>query len=155
MAAIYDIGGVLDVLAGALADIPASGIRTISKFFATDTGNWYLTVDGGTTWVNFTEPGQPITTVVLADDASIDFVDATSGACVVIVSGNANYDAMFTWTSDGSTGDKYSNWNYVKYIASGGSEEDGYLNIITTGTQVSIKNRTGASITMGLLRMVV
>lgn len=150
MAAV-NIGRTIDVYAGALADRPGAGeVKNGSRYFATDEGVWYLTVDGGTTWVNFTEPGQPIHTVALADESSIDFPDATSGFCVAVVSGTVNYRVIFDWLDDGSTGDIASDWDKVKY-----TDTDGYLCIITTGTQVSIKNRTGGAITLGMLRMVV
>ena len=119
-----------------------------SLFFETDTLNWFMTPDGGTTWGNFTEPGQPSYKVTLADDGSHALPDATSGFAIIKFGNTNNYRATFFW-------DTSANIQLIEYGGSGYvafADTDGYLCLIDGGTQLTIKNRTGAAGVLQVLR---
>ena len=150
MAAVYDIGGDINIIAGAFADRPSSGLKVGSKFFATDEGQWYLTTDDGTTWVNFSEPGASVIKVSLADDGSYSFPDASSGIAICRLGDDNNYRATFFWdTTANITLLEYGGSSYVKF-----TNADGYMCIIDGGTQLSIKNRLGSAQTLKMIRVV-
>ena len=134
---------------GVSTDTDPTGVPDGTTKYDTDTGLTQITKDGGTNWVNFTKPGQPNITVVLADDDSHTFPAASSGYCVFAIKGDYKYDGAISWTDDGSFANKGYDTSYVK-----DADTDGYLCIIQTGTQVSIKNRLGSEKTLIMMRMV-
>jgi len=87
--------------------------------------------------------------VPLADDASYSLSNASSGYAVIKLGTTNDYRVMFFWDVDGNFVDKESDWEKVAY-----TDTDGYLCIINTVGQVTIRNRTGSEQTLKILQLV-
>ena len=120
------------------------------RAYICDLKKWEITKDGGTTWEDFIEPGQPNIKVDLEDEETYVLPDASSGFAVVKLGSTNNYRAVFHWDASGN----------IVMLDSGGSsyvrdkDTDGYLCIYKSGTQIVIKNQVGSKQTLKILRMV-
>ena len=117
-------------------------LQTGTTYFAKDTKITYI-LDDTDEWVNFNCPGEPKVEVSLVDDASYSLDDATN-LFVIAKLGDTNiYYVVFFADPSGNFLDIASDYAKVAY-----SDSDGYLCIINTAGQVTIKNRIGSTQTL-------
>ena len=134
---------------GASTDTDPTDVFDGALKYDTDTGLTQITKNGGTTWVNFTKPGEPVIKVPLVNDASYSLPNASSGFAVIKLGDTNSYRSAFYWDVDGNFVDIESDYSKTAY-----ADTDGYLCIINTAGQVTIRNRTGSPQTLKILRLV-